>query len=87
MPLPNQRRAAQLEVNKILWALVRQKVERDGITETAARAQAYRWLSTRMGIAIAFCHVMAFNDKQLEQALGILRPYAKAQPQAQGTLL
>lgn len=55
-----------------LW---RRKMERDGVTQKAARSAAYQWLASEMVMDVNACHGAFFNLEQATTAYVICRKY------------
>lgn len=49
---------------------------REGISQTQARAAAYKWLAERMGIDGRDCHISRFDTPMAMRVVEICRPYA-----------
>lgn len=70
-------RAAKSRVHAVFDPLWQAKVDREGISKSAARGKAYRWLAERLSIPYDRCHVGMFDLDTCIKAERICRPYAE----------
>ena len=68
-PLRKARMQAHLEFDP-LWKVL---VEKKGMSNSKARDQIYGWLSHRMRIPFAQCHIGNFNEQQCQEVIRLCR--------------
>jgi len=68
-------RQKKMQAHAVFDPLWKRKMQRDGLKKGHARAKAYKWLASQLGIQARDCHIGMFDEATCAKVVEICRPF------------